>query len=93
MLFIFPKNYNFKPKLLGLIEYTTAIFDVITALIIYFLINLFISDISIKITIFISIYLPIMLISIIGINKESFISIKKYILKFIINQNIYLYYK
>jgi len=93
MLFIFPKNYNFKPKLLGLIEYTTAIFDVITALIIYFLINLFISDISIKITIFISIYLPIMLISIIGINKESFISITKYMVKFLINQNIYLYYK
>ena len=93
MLFIFPKNYNFKPKLLGLIEYTTAIFDVITALIIYFLINLFISDISIKITIFISIYLPIMLISIIGINKESFISIAKYMVKFLINQNIYLYYK
>ena len=93
MLFIFPKNYNFKPKLLGLIEDTTAIFDVITALIIYFLINLFISDISIKITIFISIYLPIMLISIIGINKESFISITKYMVKFLINQNIYLYYK
>ena len=32
MKFIFPKNYNFKPKFLGLIEYSTAIMDVIIAI-------------------------------------------------------------
>ena len=68
MLFVFPKNYNFKPKLFGLIEYTTAIFDAITAIIIYFFINLFIADISIKLVVFISIFLPIMLTSVVGIN-------------------------
>lgn len=93
MLFVFPKNYNFKPKLFGLIEYTTAIFDAITAIIIYFFINLFIADISIKLVVFISIFLPIMLTSVVGINKESFTSITKYLLKFLINKNIYLYYK
>ena len=93
MLFVFPKNYNFKPKLFGLIEYTTAIFDIITAIIIYYFINLFISDISIKIVVFISVFLPIMLTSVVGINKESFVSISKYLVKFLINQNIYLYYK
>ena len=60
MLFVFPKNYNFKPKLFGLIEYTTAIFDAITAIIIYFFINLFIADISIKLVVFISKYLSIL---------------------------------
>ena len=93
MHFIFPKNYNFKPKLLGFIEYSTAILDVILAIFIYFLVNIIFSNISIKIYVFISLFFPILLISILGINKESFISVFKYIFKFFKNQNIYLYQK
>ena len=29
MKFIFPQNYNFKSKLFGVIDYSTAIFNVI----------------------------------------------------------------
>lgn len=93
MNFIFPKNYNFKPKLLGIIEYSTAIFDVILALFLYFILNIFIHDITIKISVFIILFFPILLISILGINRESFIDIIKYLYKFFINQKIYLYYK
>ena len=39
MKFIFPQNYNFENKILGVIDYTTALFNVIWYLII-FLINL-----------------------------------------------------
>ena len=91
MHFIFPKNYNFKPKLLGFIEYSTAILDTIIGIILYFLVNLFLKDINLKIYVFISLFFPILLISILGINKESFISVFKYIFKFFKNQNIYLY--
>lgn len=91
MHFIFPKNYNFKPKLLGFIEYSTAILDTIIGIILYFLINLLFKDINIKIYVFISLFFPVLLISILGINKESFISVFKYVFKFIKNQNIYLY--
>ncbi len=93
MHFIFPKNYNFKPKLLGFIEYSTAILDVTLGVILYFLVNLIFKNINLKIYVFISLFFPILLISILGINKESIISVFKYVFKFIKNQKIYLYDK
>lgn len=91
MHFIFPKNYNFKPKLLGFIEYSTAILDTIIGVLIYFLVNSVFTNINTKIYVFITLFLPILLISILGINKESFISVFMYMLKFFKNKNIYLY--
>lgn len=91
MHFIFPKNYNFKPKLLGFIDYSTAIIDTVIGVIIFFFANLLFSSIDIKIYVFISLFLPVLLISIIGINKESFVSVFKYMVKFIRNQKVYLY--
>lgn len=93
MHFIFPKNYNFKPKLFGFIEYTTAIIDAIISLVLYGLVNLIFTSINIKIYVFIALFLPILLISILGINRESIISVFIYMFKFIKNQNIYLYKK
>ena len=91
MHFIFPKNYNFKPKLFGFIEYSTAILDIIVGFLIYAFVNFIFTNINIKIYVFISLFLPILLISILGINKESFLTVFSYIFKFIKNQNIYLY--
>lgn len=93
MKFIFPKNYTFKPKFLGLIEYSTAILDVIVAITLYFLLNLFIREISLKISLFIILILPIVLISILGINKESIITVFRYMFKYVKNSKIYLYYR
>lgn len=91
MHFIFPKNYNFKPKLFGFIQYSTAILDSLIGFLIYTFVNFIFTDINIKIYVFISLFLPILLISILGINKESFLTVFRYIFKFIKNQNIYLY--
>ena len=91
MNFIFPKNYNFKQILLGFIDYSTAILDTIIGIIIYFLVNVFFTNLNVKIYVFVSIFFPILLISILGINKESFISVFTYMFKFIKNQNVYLY--
>lgn len=91
MHFVFPKNYNFKPKLLGFIDYSTAIIDTVIGVIIYFLVNTIFNNINIKIYVFIALFLPVLLISILGINKENFISVFKYMIKFIKKQNIYLY--
>lgn len=93
MHFIFPKNYNFKPKLFGFIEYSTAILNVVIGVFLYLFVNFAFSYINTKIYVFISLYFPILLISILGINKESFISVFTYIFKFFKNQNIYLYEK
>lgn len=93
MHFVFPKNYSFKSKILGFIDYSTAILDSIVGISLYFLINLFIKKLSTKIYLFIILFLPFFLISILGLNRESFIQVFKYMYKFIKNQNIYLYDK
>ena len=93
MHFIFPKNYDFKSKLLGIIEYSTAILDLIIGILIYLLVNLIFENINLKIYVFTSLFFPVLLISILGINKENIISIVIYMFKFFKNQNIYLYKK
>ena len=53
MKFIFPQNYNFKSKILGWIDYSTAILDVIWGIMIFGIVNLFKISITIKIFIFV----------------------------------------
>ena len=91
MKFIFPQNYKFKNKLFGIVDYTTAIADLIWIIIIYFFSNIFFSKIEIKLFIFGLLTFPVFLISIIGFNHESIFSVAKYIIKFLKNRKIYLY--
>ncbi len=93
MKFIFPKNYTFKTKLFGFIDYTTAIFNGLLALIIYSISNLLFSNINIKIYCFISIYFPIFLFSIFCFQKENILAVLYYTIYFFKNRNIYLYKK
>ena len=93
MNFIFPKNYNFKQKLFGIIDYTTAIFDIIFAFFLLFISNTLFTNTTIKIYFFVSLYFPLFLFSVIGIHKESFFNVLSYMIKFFNNQNIYLYKK
>ena len=71
MKFIFPQNFNFKNKLLGIIDYPTAIFNVIYFLLLFSICNLIISNLTLKIFILVIFYLPIFLLSIIDFNHES----------------------
>ena len=49
MKFIFPQNYNFKNKLLGIIDYSTAFFNIFWYVIIFILLHFFIKNWNIKI--------------------------------------------
>lgn len=91
MKFIFPQNYKFKNRIFGIIDYSTAIINIIWYLLIYFLVNLIFTEIKIKIFIFILLCFPFFLISIIGFNHENIISVIIYITKFFKNRKIYLY--
>lgn len=93
MIFIIPKNFKLKTKLLGLFDYTTAIFNFLSFLLILFLCNLFAFNINIKIFIVITFYFPIFLFSLLGFNHESFIYVIFYIIKFIFNRKFYLFNK
>jgi hypothetical protein len=93
MNFIFPKNYNFKPKILGFIDYTTAILDSIIALFLYFISNLIFTSLSSKIYFFIALFFPILLFSILNFQKENIITVIGYMYSFFNNSGIYLYRK
>ena len=91
--FIFPKNYSFKYKLLGFIDYTTAILDSILGFILSFILSIFIKSIASRIYIFIIIFFPLVLFSIFGLGRENLISVILYMYNFFKNQNVYLYNK
>ena len=93
MKFIYPKNYNYNLKLLGFISYSTAIIDVVLGILIFCLVNFIFKSNSLKIYFFIWLYIPVLMFSILGISKESFLDVIKYLFKYIKNRNIYLYDK
>lgn len=91
MKFIFPQNYKMKSKIFGLIDYQTAIIDVVWGLIVYLVINLIFYSLNIKIFLFIALVFPVIIFSIIGVNGESIINVAIYMAKYIMKQKI-LYY-
>lgn len=93
MKFIIPQNYDFKNKFLGFMDYSTAVFNVIWALLILCIINIFSFNINIKIGTFIILYFPLLLFSFFGFNNENIVYVLSYILKFIKNSAIYFYGK
>jgi len=93
MKFIFPQNYNFNTKLFGLLDYPTAIFNFIWWFIIFIITKLFISDLLIKIIIFIITCFPVLLISLFGFHQENIIYVFKYLFIFYKSNKIYLYKK
>ena len=93
MKFIFPQNYNFKTKILGMIDYSTAILIVVWSVIIFLIINILFKSLNIKIFLCVSLIFPVIIISIVGINGENIIYVSTYIIKYILKQKIYLYNK
>lgn len=93
MKFIFPQNYDFNTKLFGLIDYSTAILNIVWGIIIYILVNIIFLNLNLKIFFFIVLVFPILLFSVIGINGENVIYVCSYLLKYIIKQKLYFYEK
>ena len=91
--FIFPKNYKFKSKLFGFIDYETAIIVAIYGVFLYIILNWIFENVNIKIYIFISLYFPVILISFLGINNENILDIIRYLFKYFISQKVILYWK
>ena len=93
MKFVVPQNYNFENKLFGIIYYSNLIFILIWGILIFSIINILFQDINIKVFLFISLFFPIALINIFGINGESFINILLCIITYMISPKLYLYKK
>lgn len=93
MKFIFPQNYKFTTKLLGLIDYQTALLNAIWGGLVFLIINFIWKNLNIKIFLFIILEFPVLIFSIVGINGESIINAIIYMLKFIIKPKLLFYSK
>ena len=93
MKFIFPQNYSFKNKILGIIDYSTAFLNILWYVFVFCLLHLLIHNWNVKIFLFISFCFPLTIFSIVGFNGEPVMYVLKYILKYIIRPKLYLYKK
>lgn len=89
--FIIPRNYKFKNKIFGIIDYPTAVFNIIWNVIIYFILKNICINITWRIFIFSTLSFPILLLTMIGFNNESPIYTFRYIVKFLRFQKVYLF--
>ena len=93
MKFIIPQNYNFKNKILGIIDYSTAFFNIFWYIFVFILLNIFLKDWNVKVFLLISLCFPITLFSIVGFNGEPIVYVLKYVIKFLLRPKLYLYKK
>lgn len=93
MKFIFPQNYNFKNKILGIIDYTTAFVNVIWYAFVLLIVNILFKNINIKIFLFIVFCFPLLLFSFSGFNGENIIYVFIYMSKYFFKQKLYFYNK
>lgn len=91
--FIFPQNYNFKPKLLGIIDYQTAFFCIFWCIFIFFIFNLLFNSIKLIVCLSIIMIFPILIFCFVGFNGENINSSIKYIIIYLIKPKIYVFNK
>ena len=93
MKFIFPQNYDFKNKLFGIIDYSTAFVNLLWYSLIFLLINLIFKSLTLMIFIFIIFCFPLLLLSIAGFNGENIIYVFTYLIRFLMKPKLFLYKK
>ena len=93
MKFIIPENYAFKNKLFGFMDYTTAIVNVFWAFFVIFVLYFIPFSLNSKISIFIILYFPLFLFSVVGFHNENILYVFSYLLKYIRNNRVYFYSK
>ncbi len=73
-------------------DYSTAILNVVWAIMVFAFVSFF-HSINIKIGLFIILYFPLLLFSLLGFNNENIIYVISYLFKYLINYKIYFYSK
>ncbi len=93
MKFIIPQNYNFKNKIFGILDYSTAFLNLFWYTLNFIILNLFFNNWNIKIFLLISLCLPLTLFSLVGFNGESVVYVLKYVIKYLLRPKLYLFKK
>ncbi len=93
MKFIFPQNYDFKNKLLGVIDYSTAFVNLLWYAFVFIIINLIFTNLTIKIFLFVIFCFPLFLLSFAGFNGENILYVFSYLMHFLLKPKLFLYKK
>ena len=93
MKFIFPQNYNFKNKLLGVFDYSTVFVNLIWDIFVFLIANIIFSDLTFKIFVIVIFCFPLLLLSFAGFNGENILYVFSYLIRFLIKPKLFLYKK
>lgn len=93
MTFIFPRNYNFKNKFLGMIDYQTLVILFFWSAFIYCSINFFNIAFTTKVILFIIFTLPIDILGIFSFSNDSILYTFLYVFKYLMSPKLYLFSK
>ena len=93
MKFIFQQNYNFNSKILCIIEYSSILLDIVWAIFLWIILSLNFVTLNIKIFLFIILFFPVFIFSIVGINGENILYVISYVFKYCLKQKIIIYEK
>ena len=91
MKFIFPKNYNYKNKIFGVIDYPTAIFHLLFLIVLIPFSNILFSNFTFKSFFVVVLYLPVFLFSIANLGGESIVYKLFYLIVYLLRPKLYLY--
>ncbi len=91
--FIFPMNYKSKEKFLGLIDYKTLAAIACLAILTFFILKGLEMKVAVKVSIFIIIVGFFTILILVGVNGENMLDFLYFIIKYLINEKIYVYRK
>lgn len=93
MKFIFPQNYDFKNKLFGIVDYSTAFVNLLWYALIFLFVHFLFKSLMVKIFVFIVFCFPLLLFTFAGFNGENIIYVFSYLLHFYFKPKLFLYKK
>lgn len=93
MKFVFPQNYDFKNKLFGMIDYSTAFVNLLWYAFVLLFANFIFKSLTVKIFVFIVFCFPLLLFSFAGFNGENILYVFSYIIRFLLRPKLFLYKK
>jgi len=91
--FIFPMNYKNKEKFLGIIDYRTLGVILLFSLAVFFILKNIEIELVFRVSIFIMVVGFFSILILVGINGENMLDFLYFILKYAVNEKVYVYRK
>ena len=93
MHFIFPKNYDFSFKFLGIFNYSSIFLNIIWASFLYFFISFLFKSLIIKFYVFLVLFLPFFLFSILNKSSENIFIVCSNFFTYLFRPKVFFYDK